>query len=114
MIGIALILKAFQKCQVSGDGFPNFANGSRWFAEDPRSHPKLKLQRPNFKTWMLKYFWSDLARSAKKVSRSVKEGHGKVSDMPKHPDLANSAFGGPSGWHVLTLVAVNFSLYSSH
>ena len=46
------------------------------------------------------FFYPDLARSAEKVSGSVKEGHGMVSehreDMPKHPDFANSAFGNPS------------------
>ena len=48
-----------------------------------------------------KFFYPDLARSAEKVSGSVKEGHGMVSehreDMPKHPEFANSAFGNPSG-----------------
>ena len=39
MIGIALIRKAFRRCRVSGDGFPDVANGSRWFAEDPKAIP---------------------------------------------------------------------------
>ena len=47
------------------------------------------------------FFDPDLARSAKKVFISVKEGHGRVSEhreyTPKHPDIANSAFGSPSG-----------------
>ena len=47
------------------------------------------------------FFYHDLAGRAEKVSRSVKEGHGRVSehreDMPKRPDFANSAFGNPSG-----------------
>ena len=45
------------------------------------------------------YFYPDLVRSAEKVSRSVKEGHGKVSEhrehMPKHPDFVNFGFGNP-------------------
>ena len=36
----------------------------------------------------------DVARSAKKVFRSVKEGHGRV---PDHPEFVNSAFGNASG-----------------
>ena len=42
-----------------------------------------------------------MSRSADKVSRTVKEGHGRVSeyreDVPNHPDFANSAFGNHSG-----------------
>ena len=47
------------------------------------------------------FVYPDSARSAEKVSRSVKEGHGRVpehrEDMSEHPDFANSAFGNPSG-----------------
>ena len=31
--------KAFRSCRVNVDGFPNVANGSRWFAEDPETFP---------------------------------------------------------------------------
>jgi len=59
---------------------------------------ELNLRRPNFKSFSL--FDPELAQSAEKVSRNVKEVHGGVSehreDMPKHPDLANSSFGNPS------------------
>ena len=76
MIVIALIRKAFRRCRVSGDGFKLLKFGCR------------------------SLFYPDLARSAEKVSRSVNEGHGRVSehreDMSKHPDIANSAFGNPS------------------
>ena len=37
MIAIAWIRKAFWRCPVSGDGFPNYANDYRWFAEDPEA-----------------------------------------------------------------------------
>ena len=41
------------------------------------------------------------SRSTEKVSRSVKDRHGRVpehhEDMPKYSDFANSVFGNPSG-----------------
>ena len=62
-----------------------------------------KIPKSTFGVQNLKFRWEvfypDLARSAEKVSRSVKEGHGKVSEhreyMPKHPDFVNFGFGNP-------------------
>ena len=48
--------------------------------------------RPKFN--LRSFFDADLACMRKKVSRSVKEGHGRVpehrEDMPKHPEFLNS------------------------
>ena len=76
--------KAFRSCRVNGDGFPNVANGSRCFAEDP-----------------------DLARSAEKVSRSVKQGPEMLpehcDDMPKHPDVYYTFYEAITLKHMLNL-----------
>ena len=70
--------------------------GSRTSRMVPDGLPKIpKPSRPSA------FFYSDLARSAEKVSRSVKEGHGRVSEhrehMPKNPDFCEFRFREPFG-----------------
>ena len=80
---------------IDSEGFPELvAMISRTLPNTP------KPSRIKPSASKLLFFYPDWARSAA-VSRSVKEGHGRVSkhrgDMPKHPEFANSDFGNPFG-----------------
>ena len=84
--------KVFRRCRVNGDGFPNVANSSRWFAEDPEALPN---QTFGVQTLQLlkfgcrSFFDPEVPRRFPEVS--------SIAKTCRNPDLANSAFGNPSG-----------------
>ena len=77
-----------------------------WHNVDSKDFPKMPSYKMTMGSRILRMVPDGLPKIPKpsrsaEVSKSVKEGHGRVSehreDMPKHTDSGNSAFGNPLG-----------------